>query len=216
MHKKLQDIFEKKSWAGTEKEYPRSGSGSSLQLTGSLRSALPAVLKRYKVKTFLDAPCGDWTWMQEVDLSGVHYIGADISLEIVENVKTRYAAKDREFMHLDITTDPLPKADFMLCRECLFHLKFWLRWSFFANFVNSEIPFLFTTKDAVTENKNLRVNGSWFPFNPCIEPFNFAPPIYEIRENRRRRSMGVWSREQIIDALRRHEQDTKTVGLNDV
>jgi hypothetical protein len=33
----------------------------------------------------LDAPCGDFNWMKEVDLSAVHYTGGDIVEPLVNS-----------------------------------------------------------------------------------------------------------------------------------
>ncbi|MCX8509667.1 MAG: hypothetical protein ORN49_12460, partial [Rhodobacteraceae bacterium] len=81
MRDNLRSVFEKKSWAGIN-DAPRSGPGSDMAATARLRAALPGVFQRYGVKTFFDAPCGDWFWMQHVDLSALSYIGADISGEL--------------------------------------------------------------------------------------------------------------------------------------
>ncbi|WP_052265301.1 class I SAM-dependent methyltransferase [Ruegeria sp. ANG-R] len=221
MREGVRDAFEHKNWG--DRNTPRSGSGSTLDATAPLRGALPAIFERYSVKTFLDAPCGDWTWMQEVDLNGVHYIGGDISLEVVESVKEKHQALGREFFHLDITSDPLPKADLMMCRDCLFHLKWWLRWEFFENFAKSDIPYLLTTKHHNARNAKLRDNAAFKLFNPCAAPFNFPEPVEEISETgpynddpeflqtragRQQRSVAIWSKEQVIDVLKQRETKT--------
>ncbi|MEX0305822.1 MAG: hypothetical protein AB3N12_00415 [Ruegeria sp.] len=217
----VRTAFESKSWAG--RNVPRSGPGSTLAATAPLREALPDLFERYAVKTFLDAPCGDWTWMQQVDLNGINYIGGDISLEVVQSVQEQHTAPGREFRHLDITSDPLPQADLMMCRDCLFHLKWWLRWAFFENFAQSDIPFLLTTKHHVSKNAKLGNNAGFKLFNPCAAPFNLPEPIEEIcetgtlnsdpeflqtREGRLQRSIAIWSKEQVIDALKRRENET--------
>lgn len=220
MRDAVRQAFETKSWA--ERNIPRSGPGSTLAATAPLRDALPELFDRYSVKTFLDAPCGDWTWMQEVDLSGVHYIGGDISLEVVEAVKEQHGGSGREFLHLDITSDPLPKADLMMCRDCLFHLKWWLRWEFFENFAKSEIPYLLMTRHHNTRNARVRDNAGFKLFNPCVEPFNFPEPLEEISETgpynsdpeflgtragRLQRSVAIWSKEQVIDVLKQRKSE---------
>ncbi|WP_170562747.1 hypothetical protein [Ruegeria atlantica] len=219
MRDSVRSVFESKSWAG-RRNGPRSGPGSTLAATAALRTALPRIFVDYKIGTFLDAPCGDWTWMQDVDLNGIQYIGGDISTEVLTEVKDQHAAPGREFIHLDITSDALPKADLMMCRDCLFHLKWWLRWAFFENFVESEIPYLMTTMDYVPRNPRLQRNGDFKKFNPCAAPFNFPDPIetvsetgeinlnpdfLETPEGRKQRSLGIWSRDQVIDALERRE-----------
>ncbi len=45
-----------------------SGSGSESEFTASLRVTLPDLLRELGVRSVLDAPCGDFNWMQGVDL----------------------------------------------------------------------------------------------------------------------------------------------------
>ncbi|MCP4073181.1 MAG: hypothetical protein GY742_15810 [Hyphomicrobiales bacterium] len=99
----------------------RSGCGSSKRQTEALRLELPKLLRKHNVRTLLDLPCGDFNWMQHVDLAGIHYIGGDIVPDIIaENAK--YEREDRTFQVIDIVNDDLPKADFLLCRDCYSHL----------------------------------------------------------------------------------------------
>ncbi len=218
MRSNLRDAFENKKWGVGKPGVPRSGRGSTLEATEPVRANLPSIFERYNVKTFFDAPCGDWFWMQKVDLSGINYIGADISAEVIEDVKREHAGENRTFTHLDITSDTLPKADLMMCRDCLFHLRWPLRWRFFENFANSDIPYLLTTMHHVQRNRRIKKNGAFAPFNPRAEPFNFSDPIEQFSETgefnadpeflqtpkgRKQRSMGLWSRKQITDAVER-------------
>ncbi len=217
MRNDLRDAFETKSWTGRRGRYPRSGPGSSLEFTANLRAALPSVLKRYAVRTFLDAPCGDWFWMQSVDLSGIDYIGADISGELIAANQARFARENVQFVHLDITSDPLPKAELVLCRDCLFHLEIWLRWTFFENFAASGSMYLLQTMHHVHRNRDLTANGGFRRFNPILPPFNFPPPLELVDETQDgaaegdRRSLGLWSREQIIEVLSQHAQEVISV-----
>lgn len=212
---RLQTVFAGKSWAGDGRA-PRSGPGSSLQKTARLRAALPGIFARYGVTRFVDAPCGDWTWMSETDLSGVDYIGADIVPEIVVANTSAHARPGVRFEVLDITSSPLPASDLFMCRDCLFHLKFWLRWEFFANFAASEGKYLVTTVDHVHRNRRLRRNGDFYRFDPRLEPFNLPEPLELVPENyskippeaaadparsKKYRSMGIWSIDQIRAAV---------------
>jgi hypothetical protein len=210
MRDNLRSVFETKSWAAIG-DAPRSGPGSDMAATARLRAALPGVFERYGVKTLFDAPCGDWFWMQHVDLSGITYIGADISGELIAENQSRFTAPNLGFRHLDITSDPLPQSDLMLCRDCLFHLKFWLRWKVLENFVASGSRYLMLTMHHVAVNNPVKVNGGFQRFNPMMAPFNFTAPIETIHEtadqfasaNHDHRSLGIWSRDQVVDALSR-------------
>lgn len=220
MREFLRLAFEDKTWTGRRDKQPRSGHGSTLASTARLRKALPSVFERYSVKRFVDAPCGDWFWMQHVDLEGIEYIGGDIAKSIVEKNQTEFSRKNISFIHLDVTSDPLPECDLMMCRDCLFHLKFWLRWAFFRNFVQADIPYLMTTINHTQVNRKNMQNSNWRPFDPRLEPFNFPAPIEMIHEtadelpedvnpvieNRPKdKSMGIWSRAQIVEVLEQQE-----------
>lgn len=215
MRDTLQDAFETKRWDSRD-GYPRSGAGSTLDATRKLRQALPRLFDTYNVKTFLDAPCGDWFWMQHVAFGDVSYIGADISEEVIAEVSHAHADTKRQFMHLDITHDPLPAADMMLCRDCLFHLTNDMKWAFFENFARSKISYLLLTMNHVLVNDPIKNNGDFAKFNPCLPPFNFPQPIEMVHESERvnlrprflatprgswQRSLGLWSRDEVVDAL---------------
>ena len=223
MRKMLHRVFENKYWYGSKEGW--SGKGSSMEATTRLRAALPDVLQRYNVSTFFDGACGDWVWMRSVDLSGIEYIGADISLRTIRHHQMRYAHPNRRFIHADITSDTLPDADLMLCRDCLFHLKHKFRWFFFENFVRSNIPFLMMTMHHLETNRQLTSNGNFAAFSPLAEPFLFPEPremihetmdelpedlrAYDDVERRSFRSLGIWSKAAIAAAL----ADAKQRGI---
>ncbi|MBK1636318.1 class I SAM-dependent methyltransferase [Rhodovulum adriaticum] len=222
MRARVQKAFEDRDWSVGGK-WPVSGRGSTLENTERLRAALPDIFRRYKIKTFVDAPCGDWHWMQHTDLSRVTYIGGDISEQIVADNQQRHAGPNRTFLHLDITSDPLPEGDLFMCRDCLFHLKTWLRWEFFRNFVKSGNKYLLTTVVQTPRNRNLRQNGGFAAFNPMLPPYNFPKPVEIIPETAddltledmaqendgpRHRASFLWRRAQIEEAVARHDADS--------
>lgn len=209
MRDNLRSVFEQKSWAGKAGVHPRSGPGSDMASTERLRAALPGLFERYQVKTLIDAPCGDWFWMQAVDLTGITYVGADISGGLIADNQARFARPGVSFRHLDITSDPLPSGDLFLCRDCLFHLKFWLRWKFFEAFAASDNRYLLLTMHHVAENLPVLANGGFKRFNPTRPPFSLPDPLEIISEtpdgtpDADARSLGLWSRAQVADALSR-------------
>jgi SAM-dependent methyltransferase len=226
MRESLKAVFEDMDWSNGGAS-PRSGAGSSLDSTAEIRAALPGLFERHDVKSFLDAPCGDWHWMSHVDLTGIDYIGFDIATSLIEANRAAHTRKGVQFDVADVTSDPLPKVDMMMCRDCLFHLKFWLRWEFFKGFLASGTPLLLTTFHHIAENKPLRNNGRFRKFDPTLPPFNFAPPIEVVHETVVRdedgrtqlvagqggqRSMGLWTREQVADAVARHENSKNEPG----
>src|SRR6476619_333555 len=121
LQEKFERIYHTNLWSDPE---TRSGTGSSLDSTRVLREKLPGALRELDTRILLDAPCGDFTWMDHVDLAGIDYIGADIVRSIVEANRKDYAADGRTFIELDLTRDDLPDADVLLCRDCLVHLSY--------------------------------------------------------------------------------------------
>jgi hypothetical protein len=100
----------------------KSGFGSELIGTESVRSNLEGWLAahREEVSVLLDAPCGDFNWMQAVTFpNGTHYVGGDIVRSLIASNNTRFASDRRSFIDIDIIADPLPKADAWLCRDVL-------------------------------------------------------------------------------------------------
>ncbi|MGB0498349.1 MAG: class I SAM-dependent methyltransferase [Rubricella sp.] len=208
MRRDLQQTFSDATWARPRRGVPRSGPGSTLEHTALLRDALPDLLRRHGVSSLLDAPCGDWTWMREVDLAGVHYTGLDIVPAIVEANRNAFGGEAVAFAVADLTSDPLPRADLLLCRDCLFHLVFDLRWAFFENFLASGTPLLLTTTYSNPRNRVLEKNGDFQFFNMTAPPFSFPEPLERIeddkpgRRSRFARFMGLWHRDQIAARLK--------------
>jgi hypothetical protein len=98
-----------------------SGPGSSLAATAAIRRALPDILRQFEIRSLIDAPCGDFHWMKEVDLSGVDYLGIDIVKELVDANSERYARHGVRFVCRDLISDPIGHADLIICRDCLFY-----------------------------------------------------------------------------------------------
>ena len=173
-------IYRTNKWGDPESV---SGSGSSLGQTSRLRAELPALLKRHRVRTLLDAPCGDFHWMVKTPLDLDHYIGADIVHALVERVAHTYARDGRQFICLDIINDPLPAADALLSRECLVHLDYQRISKAIANIKRSGIPLLLTTSHCKhTENAD-KLTGQHRLLNFEQAPFNWPEPIDAIIED---------------------------------
>ncbi len=182
----------------------QSGEASSLTETRALRRALPALLARLGARTLLDVPCGDFFWMRELDLGEVAYVGADIVPEIVAGNRKRFAAPGRRFEVLDLTRDPLPAADLLLCRDLLIHLSLADVGRVLTRLrVDGPAWLLLTHFRDCEENLEI-VSGDFRPVNLCRPPFCLPPPRELIDEESelaagrfRDRSLGLWRREDL-------------------
>lgn len=179
LRERFERIYATNLWSDPE---TRSGVGSSLDSTRVLRARLPAALRELGTRVLLDAPCGDFSWMQHVELTGIEYIGGDIVPAIVAGNETRYATSRRRFVSLDLTRDPLPDADVLLCRDCLVHLSYANIRLVLANIARSRIRFLLTTSfPGRGDNRDVE-DGDWRPLDFEAPPFSFPSPRLTIVE----------------------------------
>ncbi len=204
----MQTLFEKiyslHSWYDEESI---SGPGASLKQTETVRSLLPGLIKELQIKTILDIPCGDFNWMKEVDLTSYFYTGADIVQDIINHNKSKYNSPRKEFIWADITSSPLPKADLLLCRDCLVHFSFIDINRATTNIKKSGSKFLLTTTFPGRTNEDINT-GYWRPVNLEASPFSFPKPIQLYHENCTEeggrysdKSLGLWRITDIPHAL---------------
>ena len=127
----------------------------------------------------LDAPCGDFNWMQHVTKNtSIKYIGGDIVKPLIKYNQTEYGDKDTTFTHLDLTKNTLPKVDLLFCRDCLFHLSYKDISLVLNNFLGSSIPYLMTTSSAAPngpriENSDI-ATSDWRLIDFFTEPFSLS------------------------------------------
>ncbi len=201
------DYYQNRIWSGG-KEETVSGSGSTLKSTKLLRDGLPKLLRKYDVKTILDAPCGDYNWFRHVNRDSIDYIGGDIVKELIED-NSKYTNENTKFIHLDIIKGELPEADLWFCRDVLLHFPYDMIFELLRNFARSDIPYLLvSTYYTYSENMDIPAGASR-PINLEVEPFNFPPPDdYVEDENigRRQKRMGLWRRETIADIVLKQEE----------
>jgi len=182
-----------------------SGVGSTLANTKNIRRELPGLLTKFGVRSFLDAPCGDYNWFRElrneVELS---YIGGDIVKPLVDRNQESFGSDDTRFVQLDIVRDALPSVDLWMCRDCLIHLSFADIRAVLRQLFESEIEYLLTTVHTECDiNKDIQT-GDFRLLNLERPPFSFPEPILYVDdsgENLPARAMGLWRRDELIASL---------------
>jgi hypothetical protein len=203
------DIYVNRKWDEPNKSNESvSGNGSTLDYTKRLRQELPQLFDAFGIRRIFDAPCGDLNWMSHVlaKRPELDYTGGDIVQPLIDKLNVTYANNNVRFVKIDIINDPLPAAELMICRDCLFHFSEENIKLFLNNFVNSDIAALLTTSDTLPEPNRDIETGDYRHLNLFAEPYNFTPNyIYEINDwpypTPPTRKMFMWSREQIKDVL---------------
>ena len=154
-----------------------SGLGSEDGATANLRQRLPGLLRELGATSLLDAPCGDGGWISDLDI-GMPYTGVDVVPELIDDLRSRQGRGgiSRSFLLADITRDPLPRADAILCRDCLVHLSFANIAAAVANFRRSGSEWLVTTTFPGLRTNIDCEDGDWRALNLALAPFNWGPP----------------------------------------
>jgi len=118
---KFSEIYNSNGFGGWD--VPLSGTGSTLLQTEVLRIEILKLIKKYDIKSIIDAPCGDFAWMKEVSLEHIDYLGVDIVPTLISRNNKKYGTNKIIFIERDIVTDILPVYDLILCRDCFVHLS---------------------------------------------------------------------------------------------
>ena len=190
-------IYKSGYWrSGTNGSF--SGDGSNIESTDKIRRSLQKFLKENEIKTMLDLPCGDWSWISKVNLAGIEYIGGDIVDDIIVNNKVKYP--DFKFQILDVVNDNLPAVDLLFVRDCLFHLEERQIKVAIDNIIRSGSTYFATTIHVeCQDNVAPSVSDRWRKINFTIEPYNLDEPIYLLDDRYEENGIdedkyiGIWS-----------------------
>ncbi|MFV0490929.1 MAG: hypothetical protein ACK5M4_03850 [Pseudorhodobacter sp.] len=173
------EYFHRNKWRDADS---RSGKGSNLRATAELRELLPPLLHELGVKSLIDIPCGDFFWMQHVDLTGIDYLGGDIVPDIIAANQTRYGSANRQFQVVDLISGPVPQGDLVFVRDCLVHLSHEHVRAALGNLLASGSTWLLATiHPNVQQNEDI-LTGQWWPLNLTAPPFNLPAPDRLIAE----------------------------------
>lgn len=203
---RFQRIYTNGGFGGTSES--ASGVGSTLDATLNVRAGLAALLHELNVRFLLDAPCGDFHWMQHVELRGIEYVGLDIVPEVVDEVRQRYGGDGRTFRCVDLRRGALPAADLVLCRDCLVHLSNRDALEVLRNLLSSGAEwYLLTTFPTLEDNDDMVSGTGWRALNLALAPFGLGPPrrlLAELEQDPagNAKALGLWARADVIRALR--------------
>ena len=128
-------------------------------------------------------------------------IGVDIVPALIERLQARVVAGEirGDYRLADITVDPLPRCDAILCRDCLVHLSLANIARAVANFRASGATWLIATTFPQWQVNSDCEDGDWRALNFERAPFGWGPPVELLNENCleagcgwRDKSLGVW------------------------
>ena len=166
---------------------------------------MPALLRKLGVATLLDAPCGDAGWIASLDLREIQYIGVDIVPALIAENTDKHQTLGI-FVLADITGDPLPLADAILCRDCLVHLSFANIRRAVGNFRRSGAQWLIATTFPEWQCNSDCEDGDWQALDMTRLPFGWLPPHEMLNEGCeeadggwRNKSLAVWDLQHLAE-----------------
>lgn len=172
-------IYQQNYWGNEETV---SGPGSDLGKMSGIATGIERLLGNRNIRSLLDLPCGDFHWMQHLDLSGIQYTGADIVADLIRTTATNFEAPGRKFKVLDIIEE-VPKAyDLVLNRDCFVHFSFENIFKALQNLKASGSEFLLTTSFTRHGLNYDITTGDWRPINLEKAPFHLPRPLEIIPE----------------------------------
>ena len=116
-------IYNQQGWGKDEQGMATSGVGSSMEFTKLYRVFLQDFMAAYRIRSVVDAGCGDWQFSQAIDWKGIDYLGVDIVPSVIEANQRRFGAPNVRFAVADIVRDELPPADLLVVKDVLQHLS---------------------------------------------------------------------------------------------
>jgi SAM-dependent methyltransferase len=118
------DIYRNRVWGTDARGAGTSGFGSTMAFTTVYRAFLQDFLAKNRIRSVVDAGCGDWQFSRSIDWTGIDYAGCDIVESVVREDQERYGAANVRFFRCDMVTTDLPAADLLIVKDVLQHLSF--------------------------------------------------------------------------------------------
>lgn len=169
-------IYRTNHWDSTESV---SGRGAELRQTVEVRNAVATVLDRYAIRSVVDAGCGDLNWQRRVPnlLDVTDYLGVDVVADLITRNRERFRGARARFAHMDISRDALPRADLVICRDCLVHLSNTQVLAVLRHIAMSGSGYLLATSYPAESVNRDTADGHWRPINLTAYPFLLPEPI---------------------------------------
>lgn len=194
---RFSEIYARGVWVHSPGQASRSGLGSAKETEEGIGRPLVKTLIDLRCKSLVDVGCGDFSWMQHIELPCA-YLGVDIVGEVIAE-NQRYKKSGIDFMRLNAIVEPIPRCDVVLCREVLFHLSLTDALSVLRN-IKLHAQWLIVTNDpGLWFNSDIR-SGDFRALSLERRPFSFPPPKIIITDGMVdcNRILGVWCTKQIL------------------
>lgn len=190
-------IYQKQIWNGGKISIPRSGPGSTMEVTKNIRELLDRIIPLYGLTSLLDIGCGDLTWIPTIKaFPKIKYVGIDIVEALIQQHRQTYPTK--EFYCKNAIIDPLPDCDLILIRDVIFHLTYDQNKKLFQNLAKTRFRYILITscRNEINTEVDVTKPWRWRELNLLKSPFNFMPPVTKVLEDSFKRDLFLYTKMQ--------------------
>ena len=163
-------IYAEGTWGRNSAGKGTSGSGSTLEITREYRAYIEDFIRKNRVRSVVDAGCGDWGFSSAIDWGDASYLGVDIASDVIEAVRSKHEKGKIRFQVGDITEE-LPAAELLISKDVLQHLSNGLVQKFIRNNLRKgKYKWVILTNDRGSDNPDT-ANGGYRAIDLAAAPF---------------------------------------------
>ena len=201
-------IFKSKHWAHGDMpdEYISvSGHGSNIntEQSSNLISSLVEFIKKNKINSILDMPCGDFLWMNKLlkQTEIRNYLGLDIVEEIIDQNIKLYENENIRFRSCDIVDyETSEEFDLVLMRDFFIHTNNEDIRRILMNIKKMNIKYFAFENYSISKNVDV-IPGKHRKINLKLDPFNLMEPFYSFKDFEIDKFIYVYKKEALDNLL---------------
>lgn len=155
------------------------------------------LLQGFEIKTFIDIPCGEMSWIYEIKPFIQSYIGIHTEEKLLHKNREKYGSDTVHFQQLDISKDPLPMADLIFCHDALNTLSQNEILASLLLFKKSGAKYLLISADLAQEKNHKGKKGAYHAINWQLPPYQFPKPLLILNTHEPQKKLALWRIEDI-------------------
>jgi hypothetical protein len=164
--------------------------------TRNVINNLDIFIKKNNIKSILDMPCGDFSWMEALVKKNIdiNYKGYDIVKDIIAHNNKKYSSNKINFFCRDIVNEKtFDNFDLIFIRDFFIHIDNESINRILINIKNSKVKFLAcSSNNNEPFNNDIKAIGAHRKINLTIKPFYLTEIFQTFSEGTNDRSINIY------------------------
>ncbi|HSX12021.1 MAG TPA: class I SAM-dependent methyltransferase [Rhabdochlamydiaceae bacterium] len=166
--------------------------------TKVLKEDLLRLFRGLEIQTCVDIPCGEASWIYEITPLIQNYTGVDTEEKRLQKNREKYGSQTLHFQHLDISKEPVPKADLIFCHDALNFLTQNEILASLLLFKKSGAKYLLVSTHPDQEKNRKGKKGIYHSINWQLPPYQFPKPLLILNDpNEKQKKLALWRMEDL-------------------